>query len=187
MTVQDIQIRPLTEASFAPFGDVLEAAGMADKMINQGLCGRYHDRARLDFGPAGRAGISLFHAEARDMPYRLEMMERHPDGSQAFIPMSEHPFLVIAAEDDSGRPDTPRAFLTAPGQAINFHRNIWHGVLTPLHAPGLFAVIDRIGETPNLEEYWFDDPYRIIAPSKKEAPVQEEPGPQQRREERKIR
>jgi len=53
------------------------------------------------------------------------------------------------------------AFRTAPGQGINIARNTWHGVLTPLAAPGLFAVIDRIGEGANLEEHWFDDAYTV--------------------------
>ena len=75
--------------------------------------------------------------------------------------MSRHPFLVVVAPDENGVPGTPLAFITAPGQAINFHRNTWHGVLTPLHAPGLFAVVDRIGQTPNIEEYWFSDPYVV--------------------------
>lgn len=152
---------PLTATAFAPFGDVLEAAGDPDRIINQGLCGRFHDRARLDFGPEGRAGISLFDAVPRSLPYRLEMVERHPDGSQAFLPMSLAPFLVIVAPDEAGRPGTPRAFVTAPGQGINLHRGTWHGVLTPLSAPGLFAVVDRIGATPNLEEHWFAAPYVI--------------------------
>lgn len=154
--------QPLTADAFAAFGDVLDCAGAPDVMINQGMCGRFHDRATLDFAD-GRAAISLFNATPRAFPYTLDMMERHPLGSQAFIPMSEHPFLVIAAENNGNAPATPRAFLTAPGQAINFHRNIWHGVLTPLHAPGLFAVIDRIGDGNNLQEHWFDEPY-IVAP-----------------------
>lgn len=148
-----IAAKPLTQEAFAPFGDVLDAAGVPDKMINQGLCGRYHDRARMDFGADGRAGISIFNAEKRTLPYTLDLVERHPDGSQAFIPMSLEPFLVIVAEDDGGKPTNIQAFITGPGQGINFLRNTWHGVLTPLSAPGLFAVIDRIGDTPNLEEF----------------------------------
>ena len=154
--------QPLTPEAFAPFGDVLDFAGEPDKLINAGLCGRYHDRARLDFGPGGRAGISLFNAEARSLPYTCDLLERHPEGSQAFIPMIRTSFLVIVAEDQGG-PVRPRAFLTAPGQAINFHRGIWHGVLTPLHAPGLFAVIDRIGDTPNLEEVHLAEPLIVVA------------------------
>ncbi|MBT0956064.1 ureidoglycolate lyase [Alphaproteobacteria bacterium KMM 3653] len=150
----------LTAESFAPFGDVLEAAGEPDKIINQGLCGRFHDRARLDFTD-GRAGISIFNAERRALPLTLDMVERHPLGSQAFVPMNAAPFLVIVAADAGGVPARPQAFVTAPGQAINFHKNTWHGVLTPLSEPGLFAVIDRIGEGANLEEHWFETPFVV--------------------------
>ena len=156
----DVHAEPLTPEDFAPFGDVLEAEGSPDRIINQGLCGRFHDRARLDFG-GGRAGISVFKAEARALPYRLDLVERHPLGSQAFLPMSLDPFLVIVAEGHDPTPGRIRAFLTQPGQGVNLHRNCWHGVLTPLHAPGLFAVVDRIGEGPNLEEYWLPEPLTV--------------------------
>lgn len=155
-----IQAQPLTQAAFAPFGDVLDCSGAPDKMINQGLCGRYHDRAQLDFDD-GRAGISLFNAEPRNLPYTLEMMERHPQGSQAFIPMTQAPFLVVVAPDEGGKPGIPCAFVTNSGQGVNYHRNIWHGVLTPLSNPGLFAVVDRIGTGTNLQEHWFENPYSI--------------------------
>ena len=160
--MSEIPVQPLTAEAFAAFGDVLECLGEPDRLINQGLCGRYHDRAGLDFG-TGRAGISLFNAEPRSLPFQLEMVERHPDGSQAFVPMSREPFLVVVARDLGGTPDTPIAFLTCPGQAINFHRNTWHGVCTPLSAPGLFAVIDRIGPGANLEEHWFEQPYTVVS------------------------
>ncbi|MBT8417116.1 MAG: ureidoglycolate lyase [Silicimonas sp.] len=158
--MNDIPIRPLSAEAFAPFGDVIDCGGDPDRIINQGLCGRFHDRAKMEFGD-GRAGLSLFRAEPRLLPMMLEMVERHPDGSQAFIPMSMDRFLVIVAPDGDGTPGAPLAFETAPGQAINFHRGTWHGVLTPLHAPGLFAVVDRIGEGANLEEHWFEAPYSV--------------------------
>ncbi len=158
---RDILIRPITAEGFSPFGDLLDCSGAPDKIINQGQCGRYHDRARLDFND-GRAGLSLFDANPRALPLMLDMVERHPEGSQAFVPMSHQPFLVVVAPDQDGAPGMPQAFRTQPGQAINYHRGTWHGVLTPLHAPGLFAVIDRIGEGSNLEEHWFDHPFRII-------------------------
>ena len=148
-----VRIERLTAAAFTPYGDVLEAAGTPDRVINEGLCERFHDRARLDFGPGGRAGISIFRAEPRTLPLPLALVERHPEGSQAFIPMTEHPFLVIVASDVEGQPTEVRAFCTAPGQGINILRNTWHGVLTSLAEPGLFTVIDRIGPTPNLEEH----------------------------------
>lgn len=158
-----LHTEPLTTAAFAPFGDVLEAAGTPDRLINQGLCGRFHDRALLDFGGDGRAGISVFLAEARSLPYRLDLLERHPEGSQAFLPMTQQPFLVIVAPDAGGVPGTPRAFLTNGAQGINLHRGTWHGVLTPLAAPGLFAVVDRIGTTANLEEHPLAAPYEVRA------------------------
>lgn len=157
-----VETEPLTAAAFAPFGEVLEAAGPPDRIINQGRCGRWHDLARLDFGD-GRAGISLFRAEPRALPLRLEMLERHPEGSQAFIPMSPDPFLAVVAPDEGGAPGRPRAFLTAPGQGVNYRRGVWHGVLTPLAPPGLFAVVDRIGEGANLEECWLAEPWEIRA------------------------
>jgi ureidoglycolate lyase len=160
---RNIEIELLTATAFAPFGDVLDTSGSPDKIINQGLCGRFHDRAALDFGAnsdGARAGISIFQAQPRSLPYTLDLVERHPEGSQAFIPMSQHPFLVIVTTDPQA---TPRAFLTNGAQGINLHRGTWHGVLTPLHAPGLFAVVDRIGPTPNLEEHSFSLPWTIYA------------------------
>jgi ureidoglycolate lyase len=154
-----IHTEPLTAAAFAPFGDVLDATGDF-RPINAGLCHRHHDRARLEFGDAS-PGISIFNAEPRALPYVFDLIERHPDGSQAFIPMTQHPFLVIVAPDPKAK---PRAFLTNGAQGINLHRGTWHGVLTPLQDPGIFAVIDRIGPTPNLEEHRYATPWTVLAP-----------------------
>jgi ureidoglycolate lyase len=160
MAKRQISIQPMDAASFASFGDVLTLKSKPDKMINQDMCGRHHDLAKLDFTD-GQAGISLFDAVPRQLPYTLDMMERHPLGSQAFIPLHEHSFLVIVASDMGGKPGEPLAFLTAPRTGINIYKNTWHGVLTPLQAPGMFAVIDRIGYGINLEEYWLDEEYII--------------------------
>jgi len=160
-----IQTEPLTAPAFAPFGDVLQATGDF-RLINQGMCQRHHDRARIDVGidvggdvgGDARPGISIFNAQPRTLPYTFDLIERHPEGSQAFLPMTGHPFLVIVS---LGPQHTPRAFLTNGTQGINLHRGTWHGVLTPLHAPGLFAVVDRIGTTPNLEEYHYPHPFTV--------------------------
>lgn len=160
--MQTIQIEPLTATAFAPFGEVLEASGDF-RLINAGLCMRHHDRAQLDFAPevdaGNRAGISIFNAEPRALPYEFDLIERHPEGSQAFIPMSQHPFLVIVASDPTAK---PRAFITNGAQGINLHRGTWHGVLTPLSAPGLFAVVDRIGTSANLEEFRYPQSWTVI-------------------------
>ena len=155
-----LQIYPITAIAFSKFGDLITLKDQPDQIINHGLCDRHHNLATPETID-GHAGISLFKAVPRSLPYRLELMERHPLGSQAFIPMSQAPFLVIVAPDNGGVPGTPLAFVTAPGQGVNFHRGTWHGVLTPLTEPGLFAVIDRIGVGGNLQEYWFEEVFEI--------------------------
>ncbi len=160
-----ITTRPLTAADFAPWGDVIEVSGAPDKIINQGMCGRHHDLAKLDFKD-GRAGISLFNAKARHLPLTLTMVERHPEGSQAFIPVDGARFLVVVADDRDGTPVNIQAFVTAPGQSVNLHRGVWHGVLTPLDGDGIFAVVDRIGGGDNLEEFWFDEGFLINEPQR---------------------
>ena len=151
-----IHPEPLTATAFAPFGDVLDATGPF-RLINDGQCHRFHDRAALNFHDAA-PGISIFRAEPRALPYTFDLIERHPEGSQAFIPMHQNPFLIIVATNPQTK---PKALLTNGHQAINLYRNIWHGVLTPLSEPGLFAVIDRIGPTPNLQEHRYATPFTI--------------------------
>ncbi len=164
---------PLKAETFAPWGDVIEVNGAPDKLINQGLCGRHHDKAILDFAN-GRAGISLFDAKARHFPHTVDMVERHPDGSQAFIPVSGVPMLVIVADDNGGKPVNLQAFISQPGQSINLHRGVWHGVLTPIGHSGQFIVVDRIGDGPNLEEHWFDEPFVVTSDTKTTSPTEAE-------------
>ncbi|WP_372833990.1 ureidoglycolate lyase [Puniceibacterium confluentis] len=162
VTLDRLPALPARADAMAGLAQLIECTGEPDKLINKGLCGRFHDLADLDIID-GKAGISLFNSEVFSLPFRLEMMERHPLGSQAFIPMSDFGFLVVLAEDDDGRPGAPRAYVTAPGQAVNIGRNVWHGVLTPLGGSGLFAVVDRIGDGANLQEHWFDTAFEVVA------------------------
>lgn len=157
-----IGVELLTAAGFAPFGEVLEAAGPPDRLINAGTCGRWHDRARIDVAE-GRPGLSLFRAEPRALPLDLDLMERHPLYAQAFLPMGCPDWVVIAAPDAGGAPGRPRAFRASGAQGVNIARNVWHAVLTPLAAPGLFAVVDRIGEGESVEEHRFERPVTIGA------------------------
>ncbi|WP_416374645.1 ureidoglycolate lyase [Marinovum sp.] len=159
--MEKIPALPARRGAMSGLAELIECTGEPDKLINKGLCGRFHDLAELDIVD-GKPGISLFKSEIFSLPFRLEMMERHPLGSQAFIPMSDEGFLVVLAEDENGRPGMPRAFVTAPGQAVNIGRNVWHGVLTPLGGSGLFAVVDRVSDGPNLEEHWFDTAFEVV-------------------------
>ncbi|GMG84307.1 ureidoglycolate lyase [Paralimibaculum aggregatum] len=157
-----VDVEPLEPGAFARFGDVIEAEGPPDRLINEGLCGRWHDRARLDFAD-GRAGISLFRSEPRTLPFTLALLERHPLGSQSFLPMGGTPWLAIAAPDEDGRPGRPRAFRASGTQGVSYLRGVWHAVLTPLGGPGLFAVVDRIGPGANLEEHRLAEGWLIRA------------------------
>ncbi|MEK1929314.1 MAG: ureidoglycolate lyase [Pararhizobium sp.] len=160
--MKTIDIRPLTREAFAPFGDVLETEGAPSFPINAGKCVRYHDLAKIETtGENARPMISLLRGEPYPLPLELTMVERHPLGSQAFIPLSEHPFLVVVAEETADGPGQPIAFRTAPGQGVNIGRNVWHGILTPLDGISEFAVVDRGGEGINLEEHFYEQPFLI--------------------------
>ncbi|MDO8359708.1 MAG: ureidoglycolate lyase [Devosia sp.] len=156
---------PLTRESFAPFGQVIETAGAHHYPINSGNCERFHDLARVELGGVhARPLISIIHGRHYALPLTVGMVERHPLGSQAFYPLSVHPFLAVVAPDQSGIPGTPRAVVTGPGQGINIAMNTWHGVLTPLVADADFLCVDRGGEGNNLEEHFFAEPWLIRAP-----------------------
>ncbi|MCO8145618.1 ureidoglycolate lyase [Rhodovulum tesquicola] len=150
---------PLTADAFASFGEVIEPGGDF-RLINEGACRRFTDLATLDIVD-GRPGLSLFQAEIRSLPHDCTLLERHPLGSQCFIPMQGGRYLVIVAPDEGGAPGTPRAFVAEGYQCVNIARNTWHGVLCPIAGPGLFAVIDRIGAGGNLEEHRLGRPIRV--------------------------
>lgn len=146
-----IKAIPITEPAFAPFGEVIEVGG-EHKLINEGLCKRFTDLASFDVED-GEIGLSLFQSELRSLPYACGLLERHPKGSQCFIPMGDSRYLVIVAPDDGGIPGQISAFLANSDQCVNIAKNTWHGVLAPISGTGLFAVMDRIGGGSNLEEH----------------------------------
>jgi ureidoglycolate lyase len=165
-----ILARPLTREAFAPFGDVIETKDAQHFPINGGKCERYNDLAKVEAGaPNGRVLINIFRSTPYEFPLRLTMVERHPLGSQAFVPLSPRPFLVVVCDDTIWGPGLPQAFLTAPGQGVNYPPNRWHAVVTPIGEPQDFVVIDRGGDGNNLEEYFFDDAWTIALPKSGDA------------------
>lgn len=160
-----VAARPLTREAFAEFGDVLDTEWDDHYPINGGKCERYHDLARVEAeGPNARVLVSIFRGQPYDFPLKLAMVERHPFGSQAFMPLSPAPFLVVVCHDGPEGPAEPHAFLTRPGQGVSYPRNLWHAVLTPIGAPQDFLVVDRGGDGVNLEEHHFDEPWEIRLP-----------------------
>ncbi len=160
--METLFIQPISQRAFAPFGSLIDFNREPDFAINNGKCDRYHALAHPEItGEDGHVAISLGRGTPYELPLTLEMMERHPLGSQSFIPLEPNPFLVIVAGDKDGKPDAPLAFLTEPGQGVNYHRNIWHAVLTPLEKRTDFVIVDRCGEGNNLEEHFLAEPYLI--------------------------
>jgi ureidoglycolate lyase len=157
-----VTAQPLTREAFAEFGDVLDTDWPNHFPINGGMCERYHDLAPVEAeGPNARVLLSILRARPRDFPLTLAMVERHPFGSQAFMPLSPAPFLVVVCHDGPEGPGDPHAFVTAPGQGVSYPRNTWHGVLSPIGAPQDFLVVDRGGDGSNLEEHDFEVPFEI--------------------------
>lgn len=161
----NIDAIPLTREAFTSFGDVIDTEAARSFLINNGMTRRFHDLAKVEVkGEDARVLISIFRGQPYKFPRALRMVERHPLGSQAFIPLTPNPFLVTVCPDEAGRPGTPLAFLTRPGQGVNYAPGTWHGVLTPIGEAQDFLVVDRGGEGSNLEEFFFSEPYQIHLP-----------------------
>lgn len=161
MTVT-ITAEPLTRAAFAPFGIVIEKDGAAHHFINEGNCIRYHDLAPVELlGEEARALINIFSPKPHALPYAVKLVERHPLGSQAFIPLTRDPFIVFVCEDESGAPVRPRAFVTNGTQGVSYRANAWHAPLIALADGADFLVIDRGGIGSNLEEFSYNETITI--------------------------
>ena len=148
---------PLTKAAFAPFGDVVEADGALPVEINQGFARRFNALANIDVTTNGApVNISLFDARPRPQPIAIRLMERHPLGTQLFMPLQDRPWLVVVCGDPQ---DTAsyRAFTATGRQGVNYARNVWHHPLLVVGEGERFMVVDRSG-ADNLEEVWLDQP-----------------------------
>jgi len=159
-------LEPLERARFAPFGDVIDL--QADWFpINQGTTRRYHDLGRVQVlaSPSGEEGvcsgaISLAVSEQVTLPVTVRMLERHPLGSQAWIPRTHAPFIIVVAPNlatADGEPDRPdehaiRAFYARADQGVNYHAGVWHHPLLCLSAGGQFVLVDRVGKAHNCDE-----------------------------------
>ncbi len=162
-----IHAEPLTRDVFSEYGDVIDTRGAPPVPINNGMTERFHDLANVQAtGENARVLISIFRGQPYSFPLKLEMVERHPYGSQAFMPLTPRPYLVIVCHDGEQGPALPRAFVTRPGQGVNYPANRWHAVLTPIGEPQDFLVVDRGGEEKNVEEFHFTMPYEIHLPDR---------------------
>ena len=154
--------QPLSQENFARFGDVIETEGRTSLPINQGLCQRFDDLSRIEVADgAGAPAISIFRSAPVALPLDLKLLERHPLASQAFIPLTARPFLVVVALEPA--PEAVRAFLTNGRQGVNYYAGTWHHPLLVLDRTSDFVVIDRVGPGDNLDLVSFDDGALILA------------------------
>jgi len=148
---------PLTREGFKPFGDVIEMEGSAHYTINQGFTERFNDLCLVDVAAeGGTTNVSLFLGQPRPSPIAIKLMERHPLGSQAFLPLQDRPWLVLVAEDVHDH-SSYRAFTATGQQGVNYARNVWHHPLLVMNADSRFLIIDRKGPGNNLDEVWLGE------------------------------
>ncbi|SDG90048.1 ureidoglycolate lyase [Paraburkholderia steynii] len=151
--MKTLAIEPLTREAFSPFGDVIELEGAKQIPINLGTTIRYHDLANVDVtDEGGRTLVNLFRGQARALPFEITMMERHPLGSQAFIPLNDKPYLVVVAPAGELDESKIRAFVTSGWQGVNYAKGVWHHPLLALGEVSDFIVVDRGGDGHNLNE-----------------------------------
>ena len=146
-----INPKPITKENFSKFGDMITTNDIKPLEINNGYAKRFDGIANLNTSKDnGETIISIFSALKRSFPMRIGMMEKHPLGSQAFVPMKETTFLVLVAPK-SNKLDLNRieAFIVPPGTGVNYNLGTWHFPLIATENMD-FLVVDRKGSGDNL-------------------------------------
>lgn len=153
MAAEITKLTPLTAEAFARYGDVIEAKSANTFLINDGQAQRFHDLAAIEVSAGGgRPIISLVRSEPTVFPLTLKIVERHPLGSQAFIPLGNYPFvIVVALSDDNDLPGPLHAFISNGQQGINYRPGVWHHPLIVLDHTTDFLVVDRSGAGDNCD------------------------------------
>ena len=157
--IRRLTIEPLTKQAFAEFGDVIEVDNSDYFMINNGSTRRYHKLASTDVQEqGGEAIISIFQATPLSYPLTIKMLERHPLGSQAFVPLLGQPYLIVVApKGDQPSLKSCRAFLSNGRQGVNYHKGVWHHPVLALTDQDQFLIVDRGGEGHNCDEVYFEN------------------------------
>lgn len=166
MTDREIMLRPapLTPEAFMPYGDVIAAGVSAPAAMNSERFERFDDLAGLDVD--GSIGIGIARCRIADsLPRRCSSVERHPLGSQAFIPLGRFHFIVVVARPgDPPSADDLRAFVTDGSQGVNYRRGTWHVPLIGLAAGQEFLIVDRRDARANCETHQLATPVVLLAP-----------------------
>lgn len=163
--VREIVVEPLTREAFARFGEVIDIEGADSFPINQGRTERFHALAAVELlGDDPRAILSIFRGQPLE-PLDIDLMERHPLGSQAFVPLNNQPFLAVVAPPGNFDESSIRAFLARGNQGLSYRAGTWHAPLLPLEADADYLVVDRQGLGNNCDETLLATPVRPILPT----------------------
>jgi ureidoglycolate lyase len=154
MKTYRLNLKPLTQEAFAPFGDVIQKEGHFPEEINYGQTRKYAGLAQVDVGDEkSTATVHIFRSRPVSLPFRVEVMEYHPLGSQAFIPLHSRPFLVIVAPPAEMLPfKSIQGFFTNGEQGVNLNKAVWHHYLLSLDETSDYLVIERDGPGVNTIE-----------------------------------
>lgn len=154
---------PMTPERFAPFGDVIQATSDAKAAMNDARFERFSGLADVD-AEGHHASISIARCKLpSSLPYRFDVVERHPRGSQAFIPLSHFRFFVVVAPAaESVKPEDLRAFVTNGSQGVNYRKGVWHMPMIALESGQEFLIVDRGADADNCDEHHFSDPVTLL-------------------------
>ena len=151
MSIINIIPKKITKENFSLFGDIISTRSAKPIDINAGYAKRFDDLANINtYKDNGKTIVSIFSAKKRNFPMKIDMMEKHPLGSQAFIPMKETTFLVLVAPEND-KPDLNKieSFIVPSGVGINYKPGVWHFPLIATEDMN-FLVVDRKGAGENL-------------------------------------
>ena len=161
-----ITLKPqaLTSEQFAPYGDVIESVLDRTAAMNAETFERFDDLCNIDMQDDGRVSVSIARCRlATSLPLRIDMVERHPLGSQAFVPLTPCRMVIVVAPPGKGvTAGDLRAFVTNGRQGINYHRGTWHMPLIAFDTGREFLIIDRAADVPNCDVHNFDETITLV-------------------------
>lgn len=161
-----ITLKPqaLTSEQFAPYGDVIESVLEQSAAMNSERFERFDDLCDIDMQDDGKVVVSIARCRvATSLPLRIDSVERHPLGSQAFVPLTPcRMVIVVAPPGKSVTASDLRAFITNGRQGINYHRGTWHMPLIAFDTGREFLIIDRMGDGPNCDVHNFDETITLV-------------------------
>ena len=151
MTEKIFKPTKINRKNFNPYGDLISSDDIDYIDINAGYAKRFDNLANINTSKdQGKTIVSIFSALKRNFPMKIDMMEKHPLGSQAFIPMKETTFLAfVAPQNNKPEIEKVESFIIPPGIGINYKPGIWHFPLISTENMN-FLVVDRQGPGNNL-------------------------------------